>query len=293
MNITDIKKKLQSLQASNTRGSGEKIDYQKIFWKPGQGKHQARIVPYKNDPDNPFQEVYFFYGIGDKTLMSLVNFGEKDPIVEFSNKLKQSNDKDNYTMGKKLEPKMRIFAHVLVRGEEEKGVRLWEFGKEVYMELLSICADEDYGNVTDIKKGRDIVIEITGEKTSRKTTVRAKPKETMLTDDAEALKQYLNEQYEVIKLRKKHTFDELKQILTDWLTPPTETEEVPSSKQEKETPPPFDVDKKTDFDDGDEQPTLAEAAAKQVKKSTLNIKKAATAVEADPLSEFDDLFNEN
>jgi hypothetical protein len=289
MNITDIKKKLQSLQASNTRGSGEKIDYQKIFWKPGQGKHVARIVPYKNDPDNPFQEVYFFYGIGDKTLMSLVNFGEKDPIVEFSNKLKQSNDKDNYAMGKKLEPKMRIFAHVLVRGEEEKGVRLWEFGKEVYMELLSICADEDYGNVTDIKKGRDIVIEITGEKTSRKTTVRAKPKETILTDDAEELKQYLNEQYEVIKLRKKHTFDELKQILTDWLTPPTEGTEQPATQ---DTYPPFDVDKKTDFDDEDEPDTPVKAAVEQVKKSTLNIKKAATVTESDPLSEFDDLFNE-
>jgi hypothetical protein len=288
MNITDIKKKLQSLQASTTRGSGEKIDYQKIFWKPGQGKHVARIVPYKNDPDNPFQEVYFFYGIGDKTLLSLVNFGEKDPIVEFSNKLKQSNDKENYAMGRKIEPKMRIFAHVLVRGEEEKGVRLWEFGKEVYMELLSICTDEDYGNVTDIKKGRDIVIEITGEKTSRRTTVRAKPKETVLTDDAEALKEYLTEQYEVLKLRKKHTFDELKQILTDWLTPPEESNDTQTIQPDTVQP----TNKKLDIDDEIGQPTLAEAAAKQVKKSTLSIKAAAAAVETDPLSEFDDLFNE-
>jgi hypothetical protein len=288
MNITDIKKKLQSLQASNTRGSGEKIDYQKIFWKPGQGKHQVRIVPYKNDPDNPFQEVYFFYGIGDKTLLSLVNFGEKDPIVEFSNKLKQTNDKDNYAMGKKIEPKMRIFAHVLVRGEEEKGVRLWEFGKEVYMELLSICADEDYGNITDVKKGRDIVIEITGEKTSRKTTVRAKPKESLLTDDAEELKTYLSEQYEVLKLRKKHTFDELKQILTDWLTP---AEEAPTQSAEP-TYPPFDVDKKTDFEDEDEPTSPVTEAIKQVKKSTLSVKKITPNVDSDPLSEFDDLFNE-
>lgn len=41
-------------------------------------------------------------------------------------------------------------APIVVRGEEEKGVRLWEFGKEIYMQLLGIAEDEDYGDYTDI-----------------------------------------------------------------------------------------------------------------------------------------------
>ncbi len=32
--------------------------------------------------------------------------------------------------------KMRVFAPVIVRGEEEQGTRLWEFGKEIYQQFL-------------------------------------------------------------------------------------------------------------------------------------------------------------
>ena len=42
---------------------------------------------------------------------------------------------------------MRIFAQVIVRGEEDKGVRLWEFGKNIYQSLLSLADDPDYGDL--------------------------------------------------------------------------------------------------------------------------------------------------
>ena len=57
-------------------------------------------------------------------------------------------------------PKLRVFAPVVVRGEEDKGVRFWEFGKMVYQELLGVMSDEDYGDITDISKGRDINVEV-------------------------------------------------------------------------------------------------------------------------------------
>jgi hypothetical protein len=99
-------------------------------------------------------------------MISLTNFGEKDPIVEFAKQLRQTSDKDNWSLAKKLEPKMRVFTPVIVRGEEEKGVRLWEFGKQVYQELLSIADDPDVGDFTDPIQGRDITIETTGPETN-------------------------------------------------------------------------------------------------------------------------------
>jgi len=45
---------------------------------------------------------------------------------------------------------MRTFAPVIVRGEESQGVKFWGFGKTVYQELLSIIADPDYGDITEI-----------------------------------------------------------------------------------------------------------------------------------------------
>ena len=40
-----------------------------------------------------------------------------------------------------MEPKMRTYVPVLVRGKESEGVKFWGFGKLVYQELLG----DDYG----------------------------------------------------------------------------------------------------------------------------------------------------
>ena len=135
MDLSAIKSKLSSLQ--NQKSGGQKRDMSLILWKPTVGKHSVRIVPATWDRSNPFKEVLVHYGIGNRTMISLVNFGEKDPIVEFAKQLATAGDKENWVMSKKLEPKMRVFAPVIVRGEEEKGVRLWEFGKQIYAELIN------------------------------------------------------------------------------------------------------------------------------------------------------------
>jgi len=162
---------------SNGKSGGE---FRKNFWKPPSGeKSVVRIVPYKHNKDVPFTELYFYFGIGKPRMMSLSNFDESDPILEFASQLRKSNEPDNVELAKKLYPKMRIFAPVLVRGEEDKGVRFWEFGKMVYTELLGVMMDEDYGDITDIAAGRDITVEvITAAETGKMfdtTTVRVKP----------------------------------------------------------------------------------------------------------------------
>ena len=144
MDINAIKQRLNALQSTNNTGKKEKIDYSKVYWKPKEeGKYQIRIVPSKLDPKNPFQEVFVHYGFSKFPIYALTNWGEKDPIVEFAAQLRKTNDKENWKLAKKLEPKMRIFAPVIVRGEEDKGVRLWEFGKEIYLQLLGIADDEE------------------------------------------------------------------------------------------------------------------------------------------------------
>jgi len=159
MDLSAIKSKLNALQ--NQRQGGQKRDMSLILWKPTVGKHSVRIVPSKLDSSNPFTEIRVYYGIGNRTMVSLENFNEKDPIAEFVKQLRNSGEKENWTLAKKLEAKSRYFVPVIVRGEEEKGVRLWEFGKQVYQELLSIADDPDVGDYTDIVEGRDITIETT------------------------------------------------------------------------------------------------------------------------------------
>jgi len=224
MDLNAIKKKLDNLQQQNQRpsGGGRKM----VFWRPSVGKQVIRVVPSQFDKANPFSEIYFHYGIGDRPIISPTNWGEKDPIVEFGKQLRSTGDKDNYRLARKLDPKMRVFVPVVVRGEEEEGVKLWGFGKEIYMEMLSMAEDEDIGDFTDIMTGRDFTLttvgpEVTGNNFN-KTTIRAKTAQTPLSEDKAVLEKLLNEQPEPLKSFDRMEFDDMKAVLQKWLAPEEE-----------------------------------------------------------------------
>ena len=157
MDLSMLKQKLDTLQQKQS--TGQKRDYSLTFWRPTVGKQQIRIVPSAFNPKNPFTELKFYYGITNKVMISPLNYGEKDPIALFAGKLREEYNKENYVLAKKLDPKTRVFVPVIVRGEEDKGVRLWQFGKLIYEELLSLAVDEEIGDYTDIATGRDLTIE--------------------------------------------------------------------------------------------------------------------------------------
>ena len=141
INLDAIKSRLQEMQKSANSGGGSGVS--EFLWKPPVGKSQIRIVPYAFDKSNPFIEMFFHYEIGKRTMVSPTSFGRPDPIVEFAEKLKRSGNKEDWKLGKKIEPKFRCYVPVIIRGEEEKGVRFWSFGKQIYQELLGVIADPD------------------------------------------------------------------------------------------------------------------------------------------------------
>ncbi len=229
-----IKQKLESFQKKEKK---EKVDTKKFFWRPPVGKAVVRIVPAKENPKYPFKEVYFHYGIRKFPMYALTNFGEKDPIAEFADNLRKSGNKEDWKLSKKLEPKMRVFVPVIVRGEEEQGVRLWEFGKEIYNELLSLANDEDIGDFTSITDGRDITVETVGKEVTgnyNKSSVRVKPKTTSLTEDKAKLDKWLKEQPEVLSIYEKVSYDVMKQSLIDFLTPTGEEETTDETEETEE-----------------------------------------------------------
>jgi hypothetical protein len=223
MDLNAIKNRLTTLQAtSSTKNS---------FWKPAPGKTQVRIVPYKYNKDNPFVELFFHYSLGNnKTYLSPVSFGRPDPVEEFANKLKSTGVKDEWIQGKRLEPKMRTFAPVIVRGEEHEGVKWWGFGKTVYQELLGVIADPDYGDITDPSAGRDILVEkqTPAEAGNQygKTTIRVKPNQTPITENKETLKTIGDSQTKLTELYTEPSYDELREALQNFLNPGEETTET-------------------------------------------------------------------
>jgi hypothetical protein len=222
MDLSAIKQRLDNLQSK--AAPQQKTDYTTIFWRPSIGKQQVRIVPSAFDSASPFTELKFYYGITNKVMISPLNFGEKDPIAEFSQKLRQGEyDKENYVLAKKLDAKNRIFIPVIVRGEEDKGVRLWQFGKLIYEDLLSMAMDDEIGDYTDIVNGRDFTLETVGPESTgtnyNKTSVRPRMKTSALSDDSSQVETWLETQPNPKEVFKRFTFDEMKDALVKWLSP--------------------------------------------------------------------------
>ena len=213
LDLDAIKAKLTQLNKTDDRRNN--------LWKPEPGKQTIRIVPYVHRKENPFLEMYFHYDIAKRSMLSPITFGNADPVVEFAEKLKKTGDKDEWIMGRKIEPKMRTYVPVIVRGKESDGVKFWGFGKTVYSELLSIISDPDYGDITDLMNGRDITVEFTpAEGTERfpKTSIRVKPNTSAATEDKGVAEKVMN-QIKITDLFPEPTYEELEQALADWMNP--------------------------------------------------------------------------
>jgi hypothetical protein len=277
MDISLALKRFQSLQ-NNTKKSD-------FIWKPEKGQSIIRIVPYKFNKDNPFIELFFHYNINNKSYLSPVSFGRPDPIVEFADKLKRTGDKDDWKAGKNMEPKLRTFAPVIVRGKEHEGVKFWGFGKTVYQDILAYIADPDYGDITDPLNGRDIVLEVSQEagKTYPTTTIRIKPKESKISEDVELVKKIVQDQKDITELYEEMSYTELKSVLENWLNPSSEKPSKAADTVVQELAKPTSERKQTadteDEDDGPGDLPLEKPAQK------------TQSVKDEVASAFDDLFN--
>ncbi len=273
LDINKIKSRLNSLNNTNQKSN--------LIWKPNPGKQEVRIVPYKFQPDNPFSELKFHYNLNGKTYLSPDSFGRPDPIVEFAARLKKSGDKEEWKLSRKLEPKMRTFAPVLVRGSEHEGIKFWGFGKQVYQELLSIMSDPDYGDITDLASGRDIVVEFkTAEETGKQfpeTTIRVKPNTKPAVDPTNKdLMDKVANQTRLLDLFPEFTYDELKSVMDAWLHP---------EDGDASTATDGEVTESVGTSSG---PTVA---ANQTAQATAPAVKASSTPKSDDVSKaFDDLF---
>jgi hypothetical protein len=142
---------------------------------------------------------------------------------------------------------MRVFVPVVVRGEEHLGVRLWEFGKEVYKSLLGFAADEDYGDFTDIQEGFDFKIDaVAAEVAGRKVvscTLRPRPKASPISEDINQINKWLEEQPDIMTINRKREYNDIKELLAKWLNPEAEGEQetpVVAPAPLPGTPPPSD-----------------------------------------------------
>jgi hypothetical protein len=228
LDISKVRSKLDRLKNKSKRGNN--------LWKPSPGMNRVRIVPYRYQKDFPFIELYFHYNLPGPNYCSPMSFGEHDPIAEFAQEVKRTGGQEGYEMFKVLMPKRRTFAPVLVRGEEDQGVRFYGFGKTIYEKLLQTIADPEWGDITDPKEGRDLKLEYIPRSKSDtdfpKTNMMISPNQTPLAETKDELKEIFESQVKITDVFDVPTEDELERALEDYLNGDEEEEEESVSENQ-------------------------------------------------------------
>jgi hypothetical protein len=164
-------------------------DRPRKFWGPPtdkEGSFPIRIMPRVKDKG---EKVFYFHHrvhwINSKAYECLkqdVLFGvdgslhesEKCPVCDFVQKLYNTCEKgtEEWDLAGKLKAQDRYIYRIVVRGsEDETKPVFYEAGKEVNGIIYHAIAESDFGNITDLKSGRDFILAKTGlKRMSRYTT---------------------------------------------------------------------------------------------------------------------------
>lgn len=210
MDFDAIKRKLAKLNKNNNAKS--------MTWKPT-GEHTIRIVP--TEGGDPFIERKFYYFLQKGSVLAPgPSFGHPDPIQELRDKLYEDGTDASKEQAWQLAPKMRVYVPVIVRGEEQLGVRWWGFGKKMYEQILSIILDEDYGDITSVKNGHDIKVSHVQETASGfpETKIVVRPKPSVLSENTEKIELWTNNIPDFNEIFQEPTYEELEKYLNEWLS---------------------------------------------------------------------------
>lgn len=217
VNLEAIRRRVAEL-SGNRRNSSVQL------WKPDVGEYKIRGLPWKSTPDGiPFIERRFYYIGNNSGIVAPSQFGKPDPINDLIRKLYSSGSPDDRALAKKLQSKMRAYMPIIVRGQEDKGVQVWSFGKMVYQSLLGLFTDEDCGDFLDPLEGFDLKVTLAMSpkkvdgRSFMDTTVKNRPKSSMLSEDSEQAKKWLDSVPNIDDMYKLKSAAEIEEILNTWL----------------------------------------------------------------------------
>ncbi len=220
INMELMRKKLAAL-----RGDGDSAE-NSVWFKPQEGEQVIRIVP-ATDGD-PLKEMHFHYNVGEHKggiLCPKRNFGERCPICDFASSVWKdgvnNNDEDSKKLAKSLFVRARYFSPVIVRGQEDEGVKVYGYGKKAYELLLGYILDPEYGDITDSLEGTDITLVYTKPTTPGaypQTSLKMRRSTSTLLEDQEAIPALLDRMPDFDGLFERLSPEEIDAILDEQLS---------------------------------------------------------------------------
>jgi hypothetical protein len=166
-NINAIKDRLKNLNNEKPKSDKKTKDAPKLqFWKPAMGLNVVRFLPYDDGNGQPFQEINYYNSkkLSDRRIVAPVQFGLPDPVHELLESLRpQRAKKEVWEVMKELQMKPTYYAPVLVRGQEEKGVQIWEMNPTIVKSIYATLTHPDWvdEDLFHAENGYDFTVEVT------------------------------------------------------------------------------------------------------------------------------------
>jgi hypothetical protein len=232
LDFAKLREKLQASKDGNKGGT-------KGFLKLKKGDNVLRVVP--SEDGDPFKKFFLHYNVGDALpfLCPQRNWQKPCPVCAFASQLWKEGTEESMAMAKKLFARDRYYSPAIIRKEEDKGVRWWSYGKEVYEYLIGLCLNPEYSDITDPETGIDLVIKYETPKGALypKTKIEPRRHSTKICEGytPETCKNLLDNVPNINSLLEKKSEQEIKDILAQhWMEESSQPEEESNTEESTE-----------------------------------------------------------
>lgn len=235
LNLDKIRAKLEALK------SGEFGNSNSIIWRPKPGTHVVRTLPWPDMPDGEvYPERWFYYEITRGGCVVPDAFGEPDPVKDLRIKCYEDGRPEMRELAKKLHPRRKAYVPIIVRGEENLGVRLWAMSKTIHEEMLGYylvrSLNPGPGGIADLEQGFDV--DVTVEKPAGTDFYRTKTdvprdREPTAAGSPEDVKKWMSELPNINEMYPCPSYEEVKNLVEQWFTRMTQSDMTVASRSAK------------------------------------------------------------
>jgi hypothetical protein len=149
-----------------------------VFWKPGEGVNQIRILPGW-DPEDATGRFFFeqalHYGFRDEederevTIPCfLYTTGATCPVCALRKWLSEQETEAAKRIYKRTAPQLGVYFNVIGRKVKPSRVQVWRTSGQKRDTVLDWLSTDDYADLLDPEKGRDVILTATGESKTRR-----------------------------------------------------------------------------------------------------------------------------
>lgn len=144
-----------------------------MFFKPKEGRSILRILPPTEIYAGDFaiqQAIHYLKDAGEQKTVACLASKEVCPLCEFAATLSNSGSKDDTKLARDIGVSNNFLTEVVLMGKgNDKRIRLYRMPSGVYKTLAEGLVD--YGDFTDPKTGRNIILRREGTGMQTKYTV--------------------------------------------------------------------------------------------------------------------------